>query len=233
MSLRPLSLILAALGLAVSSAHAARIQIYQQPNFTGSEITLSGETPDLGGIGFAGQGASLVLSERWEVCSEANYRGQCTVLGPGRYARVNQNIQSIRPLGAAIAEAQREQMQSEWVQREQRREAIEQRQERREDRREDRHDRTPPPPARYAARAGAIDLFPGPDFRGRPIRVERDVSSLARQDDQVSSVIVHEGVWELCTEPGFRGRCRAFEPGRYESLGRRLDDRISSVRRVR
>ena len=79
---------------------------------------------------------------------------------------------------------------------------------------------------------GALDIFPDRDFGGNAIRFERDTERLGRRSDNAASMIVHQGVWELCTEPRFEGRCRVFEPGRYASLGR-LDDRVASLRQLR
>ena len=79
-----------------------------------------------------------------------------------------------------------------------------------------------------------IELFSAPGFRGRSAALNRDAWSLERRgfDQRASSVVVNEGRWELCTEPGFRGRCRVYGPGEYTRLGPRMDDQVSSLRRV-
>ena len=83
-------------------------------------------------------------------------------------------------------------------------------------------------------RVSSIELFPGPGFRGPATGVDRNVRWLERRglDERVSSLVVHEGVWELCSEPRFDGHCRTFEPGRYPRLGQRLDNQVSSLRRI-
>ena len=83
-------------------------------------------------------------------------------------------------------------------------------------------------------RVSAVELFPGPGFRGPGTGIDRDIRRLERFgiDDRVSSLVVHEGVWELCSEPRFDGHCRTFQPGRYPRLGQRLDNQVSSLRRV-
>ena len=80
----------------------------------------------------------------------------------------------------------------------------------------------------------ALDLYGGPDFRGRSVRIDDNVADLGEQrfDGRASSVIVHDGVWQLCSEPGFRGHCGTFRPGEYAQIAG-LDDRVSSVRRLR
>ena len=84
------------------------------------------------------------------------------------------------------------------------------------------------------AAAGAIELYANPGFRGPRVAVNRDIRSLDRRnmDDRVSSLIVNEGRWELCTNRGFEGRCRVFGPGEYPRLGQRLEDNVNSLRRV-
>ena len=99
----------------------------------------------------------------------------------------------------------------------------------RDDRRDGRRD------DRHAGRAdGSIDLYGRQDFRGRSLRLENNERDLARQEfgDRASSVIVHEGTWELCTEPGYGGRCQTYRPGQYRYLAG-LDERVSSARQVR
>ena len=83
-------------------------------------------------------------------------------------------------------------------------------------------------------RVSSIELYPGSGFRGPVTGVDRDVRWLERRgvDERVSSLVVNDGVWELCSEPRFEGSCRTFEPGRYARLGPRLDNQVSSLRRV-
>ena len=80
----------------------------------------------------------------------------------------------------------------------------------------------------------SLELFPGPGFRGPATGLDRNVRWMERRgiDERVSSLIVNEGVWELCNAPRFEGTCRTFEPGRYARLGPRLDNNVSSVRRI-
>jgi hypothetical protein len=80
----------------------------------------------------------------------------------------------------------------------------------------------------------SLELYSAPGFRGSSISVDRNMWNLDRRGagDNVSSLIVREGTWELCTEPGFNGTCRTFGPGEYPRLGRRMDDNVSSLRRV-
>jgi hypothetical protein len=81
--------------------------------------------------------------------------------------------------------------------------------------------------------AQEVILYSGKDFRGRNVTLHKDVANFERIgfNDQVSSLRVKHGAWELCTDSEFRGRCRIFEPGDYASLGRE-NDAYSSARPV-
>jgi hypothetical protein len=219
-----------ALALAVAfagTAHAAVTEfiIYKQENFRGPSQTVKGEVNNLEG-GFAREGSSLIVrGGNWEVCTQDHFRGNCYVLGPGEYPTLGpglgDRIVAVRFVGnqkVATVDTRN------W--RDAKREARDDaREERRDESRADRH----------AGRAdGAIDLYGRQDFRGRSLRLENNERDLARQDfdGRASSVIVHEGTWELCTEPGFGGRCQTYRPGQYRYLAG-LDERVSSARQVR
>lgn len=79
-----------------------------------------------------------------------------------------------------------------------------------------------------------IELYSARGFRGDSTALNRNAWWLERRgfDERASSVVVNEGRWELCTEPGYRGDCRVFGPGEYARLGPRMDDQVSSLRRV-
>ena len=54
----------------------------------------------LSDVGFNDRATSLIIREgRWEFCEHADFRGECVVLGPGRYDmldRMNNRISSMR-----------------------------------------------------------------------------------------------------------------------------------------
>jgi hypothetical protein len=200
-----------ALAVAFTAAHA-EVQIYKQPNFTGAQVTLRGDTNHLGPHGFMDQASSIVVSRgQWEFCSQPNYQGDCLTLGPGRYAtldpKLNHRVESLREVTAV---AKRDDRGERYADRD------------RGERWRDRHAR------------GSLDLFAGPYFRGRALNVEEDVRSLRGTgfEERGSSLVIHEGRWQVCTQPGFEGRCRVFEPGRYANLGS-FDDNIGSMRLMR
>ena len=93
----------------------------------------------------------------------------------------------------------------------------------------------PPPAARplppTAPRSTGIELFSEAEYGGDRISIEAGGRDLNDFNDRAASVIVHAGMWELCTDAGYGGSCAIFRPGNYPGLGG-LTRQISSVRRV-
>jgi hypothetical protein len=85
-----------------------------------------------------------------------------------------------------------------------------------------------------AGAAGAqVTLYEHDGFRGRSVTVDRQAWNLDRRgfNDEISSVVVRGGTWQLCEHAGFEGRCVTVGPGDYPSLGSiGMNDRVSSVR---
>jgi hypothetical protein len=48
--------------------------------------------------------------------------------------------------------------------------------------------------------------------------------------DQISSIVVHSGAGEVCTQPHFRGDCVVLKPGSYSALETKINHRIESMR---
>jgi Beta/Gamma crystallin len=84
------------------------------------------------------------------------------------------------------------------------------------------------------ALAGEITLYEQQDFRGDSLTLHRGAPNLERSglNDSASSLVVRDGVWEVCTDPFFRGGCAQFRPGEYRRLDGPLSNRISSVREI-
>ncbi len=191
--------------LSAGAAQAAAITVFKQPHFTGDKLTLRENATDLNGAGFEDQISSIVVhSGRWQFCSQPGFNGDCIVLGPGEYPQLAQDMNHRIESARELSRYARE--------------------------------------GRYRGREftrnrhggpAVVELFPGPDFRGRPLRLDGDDYALNDRgfEGGVSSLVVHEGRWQVCTRPGFQGRCRIFEPGRYADL-RRFDNRIASMRRI-
>ena len=89
----------------------------------------------------------------------------------------------------------------------------------------DRHD---------SRRGAAIELFEHPNFNGHSVRIDTSVPSLRniRFNDRVSSIRVREGVWQVCTDANFRGRCETIRSDQRKLGWIRLNDNVSSVRRL-
>ena len=90
--------------LAVSmAAGAAEIRVYKQPNFSGAGLALRGTLNDLTPAGFQDQISSIeVMSGRWQLCTQPNFKGDCVVIGRGDYPSLeqvlNHRIESVRYL---------------------------------------------------------------------------------------------------------------------------------------
>ena len=86
-----------------------------------------------------------------------------------------------------------------------------------------------------AAHHASIILYQEDHFGGdsREVRDDQPDLDWIHFDDRISSVEVHGGVWELCSDSRYRGRCITTDHDidKLDRLG--MDDRISSVRRVR
>jgi hypothetical protein len=85
-----------------------------------------------------------------------------------------------------------------------------------------------------AAGAAEIRVYKQPNFAGEELTMRRDASNLADAgfQDQVSSIEVRSGRWQLCTQPDFQGDCVVIGRGDYPSLERVLNHRIESAREI-
>lgn len=82
--------------------------------------------------------------------------------------------------------------------------------------------------------AGEITLFERQDFQGRRLTIRGTMPDLDRTDfnDRAESLIVRDGVWEVCSDARFNGQCVRLQPGEYPNLQGSLDRSISSAREV-
>lgn len=88
--------------------------------------------------------------------------------------------------------------------------------------------------AATAALAGEIILYENPGFQGRRMTLRGTTPDLDRTqfNDRAESIVVRDGVWEVCTDARFSGRCVRLQPGEYPNLQGDLNNRISSAREV-
>lgn len=79
------------------------VQLFTQPGYGGPSLTASQDIENLGGTPYNDRVVSMFVNEgRWELCSDAGYRGQCIVVGPGRYdhlGELSQRLSSMRRVG--------------------------------------------------------------------------------------------------------------------------------------
>lgn len=76
------------------------VLMFPGPRFAGQPIELSRDFRSLNDAGFNDRASSVIIREgRWEFCEHADFRGECVVLGPGRYdflEQMNNRISSMR-----------------------------------------------------------------------------------------------------------------------------------------
>ncbi|MEO8536247.1 MAG: beta/gamma crystallin-related protein [Betaproteobacteria bacterium] len=205
--------------LASGAVIAVEMTLYENPRFSGRRITVRGAVNNFDRGGFNDRASSVsIRSGIWELCTDANYRGECRRLGPGEYEGLgrdlNDSISSVRPIGGY------------------------------DDRPGPGYRPGPGPgyvpgpgnrPNRYPAGAGGgrgpmIELFERREFGGRSITLRNNTRNFEDIgfNDRADAAIVRGGVWRLCSDARQRGECREFGPGRYNDLGS-LGGKVSSA----
>lgn len=196
-----------ALALFAGGAQAAQMTIYGQQDFRGKSFTLRGNA-NLADINFENRVSSIIVhSGTWEVCTERDLQGRCETLGPGEYPnlrRLDDRIESMRVL---------------------QRNTLANRGSAYYDKRYNEG---------YGDRGNGVEIWAQPNFSGKTIRLTGETHDLTPHgmQDQASSIVVHEGTWEFCTQPNFRGTCVQLQRGTYPTLEQELNHRVESVRRV-
>jgi hypothetical protein len=189
---------------AAGGARAGELTLYEYGNFAGRSLTATDAVPNFAPRGFNDRAASAVIhGGNWELCADADFRGRCVTLRPGRYPDLasmglERNLSSVREIGGASdygggsGEA--------WG---------------------------------GGGNRGRVTLFEGAGFAGDEFVADSTQPNLHDQDfnDRARSLIVLAGQWELCTDAYYRGACETFGPGRYPSLGR-LAGQVSSLHQV-
>ena len=83
-----------------------KVTFYESENFAGRSFTTEQPVGNFGSYGFNDSASSVVVvGERWEVCEDARFAGDCFVLHPGRYPSLeamglNNRISSARVVDA-------------------------------------------------------------------------------------------------------------------------------------
>ena len=77
------------------------VVLFEHSDFKGVELLLTAVTPNLVALNFNDKASSIeVLAGRWELCLDADFKGRCISMTPGRYnleKALNDRISSVRP----------------------------------------------------------------------------------------------------------------------------------------
>jgi len=185
-----------------ANAYAAGITIYTQPDFTGQQHAFRGDAASLVSSGVQDQASSARIdSGDWQLCTLPNFAGDCMTLGPGEYSRLDARVFHKVESVRRVGGDERNQRYSRY--------------------------------SGYDQGAGAVELFAGTGFRGHVMDLDGDMPRLGRRGEGlgISSLVVNDGTWQLCTEPGFRGECETYDRGHYRDIGR-LNNQVGSIRRI-
>lgn len=192
-----------------AAAHAGDITLFEDVDFRGRAVNLRETTDELTRFGFNDKASSiLVRSGTWDVCTDAGFRGRCKTLGPGEYSSMpgmNDAISSVRETGRGDGN-------------------------------------NPGRPGRDPerghgggyGRGGTLEVYSGAGQNGGSASLNRDTDDFVGIgfNDRTTSIVIHNGYWQLCSDSNYQGTCRIFGPGRHDDLGRGLDGRVSSARMV-
>lgn len=91
-----------AVPIVAAAPSAGQVVFYENESFQGRSFTAQGPVDDFSRYGFSNAASSVVvIGDRWEVCDNARFNGQCVVLRPGRYASLaamgmNDRVSSVR-----------------------------------------------------------------------------------------------------------------------------------------
>jgi len=102
--MKPLKIALALAALALTSQAMAQITFYEHDGWHGRTFAANGPVENFQDVGFNDRASSVVVDGgRWEVCTDAFFRGRCVVLKPGSYQSLsgmgmNDRISSVRPI---------------------------------------------------------------------------------------------------------------------------------------
>lgn len=70
------------------------LTLYERADWTGRALLRTEATPGLGEFDFNDRAQSIeVHGGRWELCEDSQYRGRCTVFGPGRHLLAGTGLQ--------------------------------------------------------------------------------------------------------------------------------------------
>lgn len=78
-------------------------------------------------------------------------------------------------------------------------------------------------------------VYENPDYKGSSLQIRGSVPDLygSGMDEQITSVRVVAGRWELCSAPNFGGDCKVVTTDTPQLKVYNLNDRVSSIRKLR
>ena len=163
--------------LLIANQATAQITFYEEQGFAGRSFSTDKRIGNFERNGFNDRASSLVVQrDRWEVCEDAQFRGRCIVLRPGRYASLsaiglNERVSSVRKVSknAQIAN----------------------------------YRYAPVPVADYERNAsGQVTFYEHEGFAGRSFTTLEQNANFQRSgfNDRASSVMVLDGRWEVCED---------------------------------
>lgn len=197
---------MAAAVLLCAGAAQAQMVLFEHDDYNGRSYMVRGAARNLADVGFNDRASSVtVRGGRWQLCTDADFRGQCVVLAPGSYPSLremglNDSVSSAREEGRGGGYGGGPG--GSWG-------------------------------GGWGGGGAAIELFENDSYDGRRYSANGPVHDLSREgfNDRASSVVVRSGRWELCSDADFRGRCITLGPGSYGHLREQgVNDEISSLR---
>jgi len=211
------SIIASALALAVTSAFAGEIRLYERPDFQGRSLVTYDRIAAVERQGLGDTASSVVVADgTWEVCTDDNFRGRCTQLLPGSYAgldiSLNGRIASVRQVGFAEPPRRIVTVPQPYV--------------------------APLPIVEPPLVTGRAVLFEDPNFGGaravfdRGVANDMDWAHFTNPTHRATSMRIESGTFVVCTDIAFQGECRVLGPGAYPQLPGPLVTGIASARQV-
>lgn len=227
-----------AMGVAVllaSGTAMAEIVLYENDNFNGRSFRSEHSANNLGNSGFNDMASSAhVRGGKWQLCSDAYFRGNCVTLGPGRYNNLrdmglNDKVSSARALGWTPDGG------GGWGGGN----SSNDRPNYGNDRPNYGNDRPNYDRPNYGngnwGSGGRAVLYEYANMSGRSFVMNSSgVPNFGNTgfNDKATSLRVESGYWLFCSDAHFQGDCRTFGPGDYPFLPGGLNGKISSGRRI-
>jgi hypothetical protein len=210
------SIVAGALALAVTSAYAGQVTLYERPDFQGHYLVANEGIAAVGRQALGNTASSIVVVDgTWEVCTDAYFRGRCTQLMPGNYPGIdvtlNGRIASVREVG--LADPPRVALVPEpYV--------------------------NPPTVFEPPLVTGRAILYEDPNFGGARAVLDRGEANdmewahFTNPARRATSIRIEGAPFLVCTDLAFQGECRVLRPGEYGQLPGTLAGGIASARQV-